>query len=193
MPHETLVEERLDGIEVGSGDSFRRNECAAAGEHRQGPEDRLLLLAQEVVRPGDRRLERALALLDVAVARSQELELLGQSLVDRCRRQRTHAGGRELDRERELIDSVADRVHMLVRLKAGAHRRGALDEEHVAVACRHWWNLVVALGPKTQALTAGRDNDHVGAAGHELADELGNPCDEVLAVVDDDQRPPRVE
>ena len=131
-----------------------------------------------------------------STSRSREARsssLCGQPLVDRCRGERAHAGGRELDREWELIDGVADRVHVLVRLKAGAHRRGALDEEHVAVAGRHRRNLVDALGPKTQALTAGRDHDHVGAAGHELADELGNPCDEVLAVVDHDQRPPRVE
>jgi hypothetical protein len=103
------------------------------------------------------------------------------------------AGGGELDRDRKLIDCIADRVHLVVLLKAGAHRRSALDEERMAVARRHRRNLVDALGSKAEAFTARRDHDHIGAAGDDLADELGNPRDEVLAVVDDDQRTARLE
>ena len=78
---------------------------------------------------------------------------------------------------------------MLVRLKARADGRGALDEERVSVADRHRRHLVDALGLETEALTTGRDDDDVRAAAHELADELSYSCDEMLAVVDDDQRP----
>ena len=113
--------------------------------------------------------------------------------MDRSRGERPDTGGGELDRERKLIDCIADRVHVLVRLKARAYSRGALDEERMSVADRHRRHLVDALGLKTQPLTTGRDHDERRAAAHELADELGNSCDEMLAVVDDDQRPLRAE
>ena len=109
--------------------------------------------------------------------------------MDRTRGERPDPRGGELDRERKLVDCIADRIHVLVGLKAGLHSRGALDEERMAVADRHRRHLPYALGLKTEPLTTRRDHDDVRTAGHELADEVCHSRYEVLAVVDHEQRP----
>jgi hypothetical protein len=68
MPNQALVEERLERIDVCSGDCFRRCQRAAAREDGETSEHAPLVVSEELVGPGDRRLERALPLLDVAVA-----------------------------------------------------------------------------------------------------------------------------
>ena len=51
-----------------------------------------------------------------------------------------------------MIDCIADRLHVLVRLEAWLHGRRALDEERMPVVDRHRRHLVHALGLKTEAL-----------------------------------------
>ena len=71
VSEEALLDERLEGVEVGVGDLFGGLERAAAGEHRQRPEQPLLVLGEEVVRPLDRRAQRLLARVGVAAALQQ--------------------------------------------------------------------------------------------------------------------------
>ena len=88
-----------------------------------------LVVVEEVVRPGDRRFERALSLLDVSVPRSQEPDLSpSRSWIAGVESARTRAAASSIA-SRKLIDCVADRIHVLVRLKAWADSRGTFDEE----------------------------------------------------------------
>ena len=60
-PHEALVDQRLQPVDVGCDDLFGGVERAAAREDRQPREQPLLVVAEEVVRPLDRRAKRLLA------------------------------------------------------------------------------------------------------------------------------------
>ena len=71
MAEQALVDQRLQRIEVGSRDLFGGLEGAAAREHRQSREEPLLRLAQEIVRPFDRRPQRLLSWIGVAAALKQ--------------------------------------------------------------------------------------------------------------------------
>ena len=83
-PHEALVEERRERVEIGVADCLGRLERAAPAEDRESPEEPLLVLVEQVVRPGDRRSQRRVALVGVAcplragrVAASMSLEQHG--------------------------------------------------------------------------------------------------------------------
>ena len=65
---EALVEERLEGVGVGSGDLLRRLVGAATGEDGETPEEALLLLGEQVIRPLDRRAQGLLAGIGVALS-----------------------------------------------------------------------------------------------------------------------------
>ena len=54
-PHEALVDQRCEGVEVGAADLLRGFERAAAAEDRETREEIPLVGREEIVRPGDRR------------------------------------------------------------------------------------------------------------------------------------------
>jgi hypothetical protein len=60
-------------------DGLDRLKRAFAREHDQAAEERLLVLAQEVVAPVDRGAQRALAWVEVACAAREELQLVVQA------------------------------------------------------------------------------------------------------------------
>src|SRR5205085_10199289 len=63
---QALVEQGGERVEIGLTDELRRLERAAAAEHSEARAECLLVLVEQVVRPGDRRAERQMALLGVA-------------------------------------------------------------------------------------------------------------------------------
>ena len=79
---------------------------AAAGEHREPREQPLLFRREEVVRPADRRVERLLARIGVAPA--LELDALPEPLEQLLGREDRNARGRELEREREVVEARAE-------------------------------------------------------------------------------------
>jgi hypothetical protein len=77
---EALVDERLERLEAGGAHLLRRLERPAAREDAEPREQTLLLLAQQVVAPLDRRAQRALPFGRVAGAAGQHR----QSPVEPC-------------------------------------------------------------------------------------------------------------
>jgi len=80
----------------------------AAGEHPQPSEQRLLLLGQQVVAPGDRVPQRAQALGQVGGAAGEQGQPVGQARQQRLGRQDLDPGGGQLDRQRQPVEPAAD-------------------------------------------------------------------------------------
>ncbi len=108
-PHEALVEKRRERVEIGVADCLGRLERAAPAKDRESPEELLLVLVEEIVRPGDRRSQSRVALVGVACP-LQEVESLrrvaraarpGRGASSARRRARRQAGdGRGVRRAR---------------------------------------------------------------------------------------------
>ena len=93
---------------VAAADGLGGVERAAAVEDGEAREERLLVGAEQVVAPVDRRAERLLARGQVAWAAGEEVEALLEPGEQRLRREQLRAGGGELDREREAVEADAD-------------------------------------------------------------------------------------
>ena len=99
--------ERADGL--GARDDLGRVEREATGEHRQPREQASLGIRQQLVAPVHRRAERLLARDRRARTTGQEPEAIIEPVEDLLRAQHAGARGRELDRERDAVEPVADR------------------------------------------------------------------------------------
>ena len=73
------------------------------------------------MRPVERRAQRLLALARVAAA-LQQVEPLPEPLEDLPGREHARARGRELDRERQVVEACAELGDLVVRLEPGAER-----------------------------------------------------------------------
>lgn len=82
------------------GDSFGGLERAAAGEHRQPPEDVLLFRGQEVVALGNRASQRPLAFGEIPGPAGEEREAMVEPLEQGCWRQVSKPGRGQLDCQR---------------------------------------------------------------------------------------------
>ena len=71
VAEEALLDERLEGVEVGRADLLCGLERAAAGEDGEPGEEALLRGRQQLVRPPDRGPERLLAGIGVSPALEQ--------------------------------------------------------------------------------------------------------------------------
>ncbi len=89
----------------------RRVEVRPAGHHRQAFEHQLLALVEQPVGPLDRALERAVALVSAPARTGQEREVVVEAVGDLQRRERAHARGRQLQRERQAVEPAADASH----------------------------------------------------------------------------------
>ena len=102
---EALVDERLQRVGVRRADGLGRLVRATACEHREPYEEPLLLRREEVVRPADGRVERLLARIGVAPALELDVPEPFEQLL---RREDRDARGRELEREREVVEAPAE-------------------------------------------------------------------------------------
>ena len=100
------------GVEVIGGQCRRgRLQVEAGGEDAQATQRRLLGLGQQLVAPVEERFERALALGHRPVATPQEPESILQAGVDLGRREHRDPRRRQLDRQREAVETPADAGH----------------------------------------------------------------------------------
>ena len=123
-PHEALVDQRLQPVDVSLDDLFGRVQRTAAREDREPLEELLLVVGEEVVRPLDRRAKRVLARFRIAAA-LQEIEALSEPVQDLRRREHTGAGRGELDREREVVEAATKLDRRVVRIEPAALSRTA--------------------------------------------------------------------
>ena len=109
-PDEALVEERRERVEIRVTDLDRGVERAARSEDRKVGEELLLVRPEEIVRPGDRRLEGRVARIRVTDA-SQQVEPRADSLEQVLGRQELGARRRKLDGQRQPVEALAERRH----------------------------------------------------------------------------------
>ena len=111
--HQRLVHQPRQQIErpelVGAicEDPRRDLERPAADEHRQHAQQPLLLGGELVVAPLDRRLQRLLP-RQRGLAAGQQPEAIVQLAANLLDREQLHAGGRELQRQRDAVEPAAD-------------------------------------------------------------------------------------
>lgn len=120
---EALVNERLERVKARVADSLGRRESAPSDEDREPREDPLLVVVQEVVRPGDRRTQRLLAAVGVS-ATAQQVEALPQALDELPRREHTRSRGGQLDCQRQVVEPAAE----LLDIGAGRNARAPAEE-----------------------------------------------------------------
>ena len=110
LAEQAVVDQRREPGEdvLAAADGLGGVERAAAGEDGEAREERLLVRAEQVVAPVDRRAERLLAGGQVARAAGEEVEALLEPREQRLRREQLRARGRELDRERQPVEADAD-------------------------------------------------------------------------------------
>ena len=106
---QTIFEiERIHPDGVVADDPGRHRDRPAPAEHGQAPEQAAILVGQEVPAPVDQRVERLLARDGRPPTPGQQAEPVAQPHRDVVRRHRRDARRRELDRQRDAVESLAD-------------------------------------------------------------------------------------
>ena len=163
----------VERVEVAAADGLDRLEPRAAREHGEAGEEVLLLGLEQLVAPVDRGPQRLLACRSVGGAADEEGEPLVEALEDGLRRQQPDAGGCQLDRERQAVESGADRGDDLRRL--GVDREARLDgagpglEQLRRVARRERLERVLLLAGDAEAARLVRTSRERPAAAANLA------------------------
>src|SRR5262249_36950961 len=137
---QAALEKDLDGIEIRATDLVRRIEPKTAGENADAREEALYFDVQEIVAPIECRAKRLLPLRPVARYAAKHVRALVEPREECLRGQQPHARGRELDGERQAVQShteLGDRRSVLLRhgeARVGGPR--ALDKERDCVVLR---------------------------------------------------------
>ncbi len=108
-------------------------ERAAAGEHGQAAEERLLRRAQQGVTPGDRVAQRPLAGGGIAWTAGEHIEATLKPRTQRRGWQHPHTGRGQLNGERQAVEPPADRHNIrrvrVVQRKLASDRLGSRTEQ----------------------------------------------------------------
>ena len=102
-PHEALVEQGREHVQVGVAHGLDRVDRRSAGEDGERCEQLTLGLVEQIVRPGDRGTKRLLARIGIAAA-LQPVEATAEPRQDLGRCEKAGPRGRELDRERKVVE-----------------------------------------------------------------------------------------
>ena len=182
---EALVDQRLQRVDLCVAYRLGGLERAAADEHRQPHEQPLLFRREEVVRPADRRVERLLA--GIRVAAAFQVQPAAQPLEQLLGREDRNARGRKLERERKVVEPVAelDRRSRLAELRA--ERAGARREKRRPVTVVERRHAPGVLALQLQPLPA-RHEQLRPARLPEPRDVGRNLRQQVLGVVEQQQR-----
>ena len=112
-----------------------------------------------------------------------------EATLDLGDRHHPHLGGRELDRERQPVEPGDQRADLgRVEPDAGSGRGRPLGEQLDGVVEAELGQLVDPLGGDPERRARRGEHPERRGARHEHLDELGDRVDEVLAVVEDQQR-----
>ena len=109
--HQTLIYQPRELIERGAGvlaHGFHRVDVESSTEHCQAPKDPLLRWSEQVVAPPDRSFQRLLPLGQIGCSAGQQRQAMREPLVHRAHRQVIDARGRQLDRQRQPIQPLAN-------------------------------------------------------------------------------------
>ena len=100
----------------------RSPRACSRGEDCEAGEEPLLVLGEEVVAPRDRRLERALALGQIACAAREKQQSLAEALENVSQGEHLDPHGREFERKRKVVETAADLGDRIISLKVGLDR-----------------------------------------------------------------------
>jgi hypothetical protein len=149
-----------------------------------------LLAGEQVVAPVDRGPQRLLAGQRGAAASAEHVEAVAEAHSDLVERQRGRAGRGELDGQRHAVQTPADLLH-----GAGGAIRG---HRSPAAPRRRARRTAARLGQRghppddlvgaAQRLAARGQDAHAGPGAQNLLGQAGARVDQVLAVVEHDQR-----
>ena len=163
-----------------------RDERAAAREDGEALVQQALGRGQEPVAPVDRAPEGALPLGQVARAAAQQCER--EPLQQHLDPEQRDAGGRQLDREREMVEPAAELAHgrRARRGRRVAGGRRPFREQHCRVVVAERGNEEHVLAEHPQGRAARRQERHARRAGDELR-EGGSRGGHMLDVVEQQQ------
>ena len=213
--HERLVHERGQQVQRGHRPAaaaarhlLHRLEREAALEHAQAPEQRALVVRQELVAPVDGGAQRPVARQRRLVSVREEVEAVREPGGDLLHRENAHARRGKLDRKR---DPVQLRAHGEQRghggrghREVGPHPRGPLHEQPhrvgvgkdafhpvgAALGQRQRGDAPGGLGGEPERGAAHGEHGGLGTAAEHRCRHLGRALEQVLAVVEHHERPP---
>ena len=172
-------------------DRLGGGQIAPAGEHRQPFEHPLLVVEEQLVAPVDHGPQRLLARQRGARPAGEQAEPIVQARRGSAERERSGAGGRELDGERQTVEAGADvGDHRVVVVGEFERRAGGVspgDEEAHGVVGRERRHRPDGLAADAQSLAARGEDAQRRAATQQVLGDLGGRGDHVLAVVEHDQ------
>ncbi len=183
------------------------SEIELAGEHGERFEHPLLVLVEQVVGPADRVSERSVSRIDPAPDASQEPKAFIESAGDLGHIQSARPRRSELDRQWDAVEAPADlencrrgqRIEREARVCgpspfAEQRDRGTgrqlVDRTGVEVCHRERLDDPDVFAVHGERFATRRDDRDVRGGTQNAIDQRRNGFDDVLAVVDHDQRPP---
>src|SRR5438552_93909 len=145
------------------------------------------MLIKQVVAPFDRRPQRLLPGIDAA-AGLEKLEPFGETGKQLLGGKDSHAGGGELERERQVIQLSAELLNDWAGLEPGIRRPRPSDEELDRILSLKRRDRICLLTGKAKHLAARYEQLTVRACGDHLRQVTG--CiDEMLEVVENQEKP----
>ena len=152
--------------------------------------DALLVEIEQAEAPVDRGAKRSMALRRVARAAGQDRKPLLQPLEQLRRRKQLHARGRELDRERQVVEARADLRDDGASRRSGRSRGGLRAPARRRARRRRRWGAAARgtpARPPDEAESGSSRDDLRARRCSEPAAELGRRLDDALDVVEDEQ------
>ena len=134
----------------------------------------LLVLVEQVVRPGDRRPQRRVALLGVAGS-LQRVEPVGEAIEQRLGREQLRPGGGELERQRQAVEPVAELHDGVRRGDVGPHRLRAFAEQRHRLVAHERREVELGLALDPQRLAARGEQSQAGTAATSSASGRATP------------------
>ncbi len=148
------------------------------------------VIVEEVERPAHGLDERAVA-LGRAASPGQQTEALAERVGDLTDRERLRPRRRQLDRQRQTVESLADVQDVgflgLARREAGTNGAGPFDEQLAGEDVVERLDGAHVLAADGQALAARRQHRHGRRRRHDALDQRRRGVDHVLAVVEHEQ------
>ena len=128
-------------------------------------------------------------LVSPAPLRAVAVSKPGEPLEERFGCEQLGAGGRELEREGEAVEPVAELDDGGRGGDVGPHGLGARTEERHGFVAHQRREVELGLALDPERLAAGGEQSQGGNGGHELGQGAGCAGQEMLEVVADDVRP----
>jgi hypothetical protein len=173
-------------------DGFGGLEGEAVGVHGQPPQHHAFGLGQQVPAPVDRCPERLLSRRDATMPGCQQAEPVVQPRHQLVHAQCPHAGGRELQGQRNAIKSPAEYGHGVgvvgTQREPRRRRCRSCDEELDGTGLLQRWNHEDDLAGEPEWLPAGSQDAQLGRGPQQRRRQFGDRLDHVLAVVQQQQQ-----